>query len=496
MNPDKRRWKRDNHKDTTGAKNLQETLSASLVRSFSVSPCLRGFVLYLCSSVFICGSLVSSASAETWKAGAAKIEITPEKPLWMAGYGARTAPAEGTQQPLWAKALVLEDPTGQRAVLVTMDLVGIDRDLSTRVCDQLASKYGLSRAQIALDCSHTHCGPVVGRNLKPMYFLDDAMWTMIHEYTDSLEQKLVAVVGQAIDKLAPSTISWGQGYCGFAVNRRTNVQLKVPELRQQGLLVGPSDHDVPVLAVRDPAGKFTAVVFGYACHATVLAFNKFCGDYPGYAQAALEKDHPGAIALFWAGCGADQNPLPRQTVELAESYGRRLATAVDEVLDTAMTPITGALATQYAEIPLPLDTLPTREELNKDATDSNRYIASRAKMLLAQIDAGKPLSQTYPYPVQVWRLGSGPLWITLGGEVVVDYSLRLKRELGQSTTWVAGYANDVMAYIPSLRVLNEGGYEGATAMIYYGLPTKWAPPVEEMIVKEVRALATAVEKGK
>jgi hypothetical protein len=441
-------------------------------------------LLSLTIAIFAASSL---PAAEAWKSGAAKIEITPEKMIWMAGYGNRTKPAEGIEQPLWAKALVLEDPAGKRAVLVTLDLVGIDRDLSTRVCQQLASKYGLERSQIALNCSHTHCGPVVGNNLKPMYFLDDAMWQMVKDYTASLEQKMVAVVGEAIGKLAPGQVSWGQGYVGFAVNRRTNVQLKVPELREQGKLVGPSDHDVPVLAVRDMSGKFTAVAFGYACHATVMGYNLFSGDYPGFAQAALEESHPGAVALFWAGCGADQNPLPRQTVELAKSYGRRLATAVDEVLVTSMTPISGSLETRYGEIPLELDKLPSRDELQKDTTSNNKYLVSRAKMLLAQIDAGRPLSQTYPYPVQVWQLGPELRWVTLGGEVVVDFALRLKRELGQGTTWVAGYTNDVMAYIPSLRVLGEGGYEGETAMIYYGLPTKWSVRVEDQIVKQVHA---------
>ncbi len=441
----------------------------------------------LCFCTLWLASTASLPAAETWKAGVAKVEITPEKMIWMAGYGNRTKPAEGVEQPLWAKALVLEDAAGQRAVLVSLDLVGIDRELSKRVCEQLASKYGLERSQIALNVSHTHCGPVVGSNLKPMYFLDDAMWQMIKEYTATLEQKIVAVVGEAIGKLAPSSVSWGQGYSGFAVNRRNNVQLKVPELREQGKLVGPSDHDVPVLAVRDATGKFTAIAFGYACHATVMGYLKFSGDYPGFAQAALEESHPGAVALFWAGCGADQNPLPRLTVELAQSYGRRLATAVDEVLVTSMTPVSGSLATRYAEIPLAFDKLPSRDDLQKELTSTNRYIVSRAKMLLAQLDAGRPLSQTYPYPVQVWQLGPDLRWVTLGGEVTVEYALRLKRELGQSTTWVAGYTNDVMAYIPSLRVLGEGGYEGETAMIYYGLPTRWSVQVEDQIIKQVHA---------
>jgi hypothetical protein len=111
-------------------------------------------------------------------------------------------------------------------------------------------------------------------------------------------------------------------------------------------------------------------------------------------------------------------------------------------------------------------------------------------LLLATLDAGGRLPQTYPYPVQAWRLGAELTWVFLGGEVVVDYSLRLKRNLGSSRTWVSAYCNDVMAYIPSLRVLKEGGYEGGGAMVYYGLPASWAETVEEQIIAAVRHLVS------
>jgi hypothetical protein len=429
------------------------------------------------------------AQAAGWKAGVAKENITPEKPMWMSGYAARNHPAEGKLTDLWAKALVIEDPQGHRVALVTMDLVGIDRDVSLAVRDGIESKYGLKRADVALNVSHTHCGPVVGRNLMPIYSLDDVQLQLVRDYTRQLEQKLIAVVGAALAKSAPCELSWGNGHADFAVNRRNNKEADVPALREKQELKGPFDHDVPVLAVKDAEGKLMAVAVGYACHSTTLGFYQWCGDYPGFATAELEKNHPGALALFWAGCGADQNPLPRKTVELAESYGHRLAVAVDEVLARPMNRLSGNLTTSYAEVDLPLAALPSREELESRRASKNKYEVSRANMLLAQIDAGKPLSQTYPYPVQVWHLGPELRWAFLGGEVVVDFALRLKQELGPGTTWVAGYSNDVMAYIPSRRVLLEGGYEGATAMIYYGLPTSWAPEVEEVIVKQVHQLA-------
>ncbi len=428
--------------------------------------------------------------ADGWKAGVAVTGITPEEPMWMSGYGSRDRPAEGTLHDLWAKALVLEDPSGSRAVLVSLDLVGIDRETSSSICETLKRRHGLERSGIALATSHTHTGPVVGHNLGAMYFLDAEGWERVRRYTAELEKRVAAVVGEAISSLAPCRLEWGNGQATFAVNRRNNPERDVPALRGAGKLVGPVDHDVPVLSIRGPDGTLRAVVFGYACHATVLSFYQWSGDYPGFAQRHLENDRPGAVALFFAGCGGDQNPLPRRSVELADEYGRRLAAAVDRVLDAPMAAIDGDLVTRYAEIPLPFDRIPSEEELEKDANNgANRYVKRRAQLLLDRLRDEGAIAPTYPYPVQLWRLGSGPRLVLLGGEVVVDYSLRLKRELGPESTWVAAYVNDVMAYIPSLRVLREGGYEGEGAMLYYGQPSRWDESVEERVVRAVLHLS-------
>jgi hypothetical protein len=426
--------------------------------------------------------------------------------MWLSGYGGRTKPAEGTLTDLWAKALALEDPAGRRCVLVTLDLVGIDRNLSQDICSDLEKRYRLPRPAVLLAVSHTHTGPVVGRNLGAMYQLDAKQQKLVADYAEDLHRKVVKVVGEALKALAPARLAWGSGTAGFAVNRRNNKEKDVPVLRQAGKLIGPVDHQVPVLAVRDPSplplspggrgvgvrGKLRAVVFGYACHATVLNFYRWSGDYPGFAQIELEKAHPGAVALFWAGCGGDQNPLPRRKVELAEKYGKELATAVEAVLARPMKPLAGPLATSYTEVDLAFADLPSREQVVKDAASGNRYEAARAKLLLKELEAKGSLRGTYPYPVQAWQLGNGPTLLALGGEVVVDYSLRLKKELGEEKTWVIAYANDVMAYIPSLRVLKEGGYEGGGAMVYYGLPAVWSPRVEEQIVKAAHEQARRV----
>jgi hypothetical protein len=446
----------------------------------------------LCLSALLCAA---PAQAE-WQAGLARRKITPSRSMWMSGYAGRNRPADGTLIDLWAKAVVLQDDAGARAVLVGLDLVGIDRDLYLGIVKELKEKYQLEQSQLALFCSHTHTGPVVGRNLLTMYSLDPAQLQLVVDYTHELHKHIVEVVGEALQGLAPAKVAWGSGHNTLAVNRRNNAEANVPQLRAQGVLKGPVDYDVPVLSIRRPDGTLAGVIFGYACHATVLPIFRWSGDWPGYAQLAVEEAHPGAMAVFFAGCGADQNPLPRRMAEpptpaaqeeygiaRAEEYGRSIARSVSQVVAGNMPVIEGKLSTVLREVPLALDKLPTREEIEKEAQSSNQYAVLRAKMLLKKLDAGEQLSQTYPYPIQVWKLGDQIQWVTLGGEVVVDFAVRLKRELNGPRTFVAGYTNDVMAYIPSLRVLKEGGYEGAGAMLFYGLPTVWGPEVEETIVR-------------
>lgn len=433
---------------------------------------------------------IRAQDGKSWRAGVAKAVITPKQYMWMSGYGGRTKPAEGKVHDLWAKALVLEDADRRRSVIVTLDLVGIDKQLADDVCADVEKQHGFARDQIMLACSHTHCGPVVGKNLIAMYNFDEKQHELVKSYTKDLHGQLVELVGAALKDLRPAQLTWNNGLTTFATNRRTNKEKEVPKMRELGLLNGPVDHDVPVLCVREPDGKVRSLVFGYACHATVMDFYQWSGDYPGYAQLELEKRFPGATALFFAGCGADQNPLPRRKNELSEAYGKQLAEAVDQVVRAPMTPIKPHLATTFTRIDLPFGELPSREKIVQDTMGKNTYIASRAKMLLKDIEKNGSLKQTYPYPIQAWQLGSDLTWIALGGEVTVEYSLRLKKELGK--VWVAGYANDVMAYIPSLKVLKEGGYEGDTSMIYYGLPCAWGPRVEELIIGETHGRVARV----
>lgn len=451
----------------------------------------------LASIWFSFGFLANAAESAPefqWKAGTARAVITPKKQLWMAGYGSRTAPAEGKLHDLWIRVLALEDKAGHRGVVLSSDLLGFPKSIYDDVCGQLKTRHGLDRSQIMLHASHTHCGPALKGALHDVYPVDDEQLKDINEYSEWLTTEVVATIGKAIGDLQPATVWRTVGTADFAVNRRTNREPDAAALREQNLLLGPVDHTVPILTVKRSNGTLKAVVFMYACHNTTLSFQQWCGDYAGFAQYSLEEKHPGAVAMFCMGCGADQNPLPRRTVELCRQYGQKLADAVEKELNQPLVAVRSRLEMRHAFVTLAMDPLPPAPQLEKMASESASYSQRWASRMLRELKKGVPLSYEYPYPVQAFRLGGDQLWVTLGGEVVVDYVLRLKAELGDQT-WVSAYTNDVMAYIPSKRVLLEGGYEGQSSMMVYGLPTeRWSTDVEERVVNGVLNVVESLDK--
>lgn len=419
-----------------------------------------------------------------WKAGVASVVITPEEPMWMAGFAARTRPSEGKLHELWAKALVIEDIAGKKALLITTDLSGIPKSISDNIRDRLEKSFLLSRSQIIFNTSHTHSGPVLQDALHALYPLNEQQKEQIRVYTIKFEEQIEGLVKKALDSLKPVNISTQNGITRFAVNRRNNIEAKIDA---QTDLKGPSDYAVPVIRVTDKQGNLLAIAFGYACHNTVLHGYEWSGDYAGYAQIQVEKVHPEATALFFQGCGANQNALPRKSVPLAKQYGQELALAVEAVLEGEMQNLEPHLKTAYSEVSIEFENPPGKEELNQMITKENGYIRNWALEMIRKYEKGEPILRNYPYPVQFWQLGNQSI-VALGGEPVVDYAIRLKKIFGPGL-FVMGYSNDVMAYIPTVEILREGGYEGHTSQMAFGLPAKWKESIEPMIIGEVLKLS-------
>jgi hypothetical protein len=427
----------------------------------------------------------------TWLAAVATADITPVNPLWLAGYGGRDHGAEGTLHPIWIKVLALQDAAGNRGLVISSDLCGFSAQACADVCEGLRRSLGLERASIMLTSSHNHCAPVQRGSLVDYYPLDEKGWAEVDAHSRWLEAEIVAAAARAFARLEPASLWVGLGETGFAVNRRNNRETEVPALIAAGrALKGPVDHSVPVLAVRRTDQSLMAVLFGYACHTTTLSFYQWCGDYAGFAQIALESALPGSTALFHTGCGGDQNPLPRRSVELCERYGTMLAQAVQNVLGQPMQAVSPELRCAYATAWLDFERVVGEAEL-RSVEPSSALKHRWATRLLARLQRGEEFEKGVAYPVSAWRLGSSQLWIGLGAEAVVDYSLRFKREYG-SDTWVTGYAHEMVSYIPSRRVWEEGGYEGGY-LYEYGHPAeRWAGNVEERVGLAVEAVVGSV----
>ena len=422
------------------------------------------------------------AGAAEWKAGAAKVPMTPRGPLFMAGFGNRTRPGNGAAQELYAKALALEDPGGIRAVIVTTDMLGFPAALSKAVAERAAERYGIPRDRLLFNSSHTHCGPAIaGMHAAPTWAMTPQDRDAVAVYTAELKDKLVAVIGEAIANLAPARLRFGKTTASFGVHRR------MPGGIQWGPnYAGPADHDVPVLRIEAPDGTLRAVAFGYACHNSSIGIYKFHGDYAGSAQKWLEDRHPGAVALFVMGCGGDVKPYPNESVELTESYGAVLGATVDARMRKELKPVGGGLTTAFQTVSLQFAAPPTREQLNERLRTGTPILKRHAETMLKILDRDGRLPASYPYPVQAWQFGNDLTLVAMGGEVVSEYALRLKKELGGDDLWLAGYSNDVFAYIPSLRILQEGGYEaGVSSMEFYLQPGPWAPSIEETVISAV-----------
>lgn len=412
--------------------------------------------------------------ADTRQVGAASMDITPDYPVRLSGYGSRRAPNTGISQRIYAKALAIGSDAEGPAVIVTVDNCGVPAAMRDEVLKRLATKTKVTSERFALCSSHTHCAPMLIGILPNLFGMDIPAEHLpaIERYTRELTDHIEKAVLTALAERKPATLAWSVGQVGFAANRRS-FPLK------------PVDHDLPVLRATDADGKVRAIFTSYACHCTTLALDEIHGDWAGCAQEALQREFPGAIALTALGCGADQNPNPRRTMELVKKYGEDLGAEAKRLMQGEMKPVNGPLACNTKQIDLAFDKLPTREQWQVLTASKTPAIAYHAKKNLARLDRGEALPTHLPYLVQTWSFGDDLAMVFLPGEITVDYSLRIKREFDRTRIWVNGYSNDVPCYVPSRRVLEEGGYEGGGAMMYYDRPTKFAPDVEERIMQAV-----------
>jgi len=438
----------------------------------------RALTLFLIAAAltFCCVTYAQSEpNLIIYQVGLSKVDITPSFPIRLSGFSSRKTESEGVRQKIFARALAIRGQ-GEPIVLIAVESIGISPELRDEVTKRLQTTRKIAPDRVAFCSTHSHTAPTL-RGVLPTMFgepLTPAQQQHVDQYTDELIQKVERAAVDALDNLVPSTISFGIGQAGFAQNRRTPG--------------GPVDHQLPVLVITGPDGKVRGIYLGYACHCVLLRDNLVSGDWAGAASDQLEQKFPGSVALVSIGCGADSNPAtdPQQDqAQVAAQHGREIVDEVGRLLaDKKLTPVHGEIECQLEMLPLPLQPIAPRDkwvERSQIPGPEGYY----ARVQLERIDGGETLPTEVPYPIQTWKFGKSLAMVFLGGEVVVDYAIRLKKELGADRLWVTAYANSAPAYIPSERILKEGGYEGGQAMQYYALPALFAPGLEDRIIAAI-----------
>ncbi|QDT89290.1 neutral/alkaline non-lysosomal ceramidase N-terminal domain-containing protein [Gimesia algae] len=438
-----------------------------------------------------------SAAEPPCSFGFARTEITPETPLRLSGYGNRAVVYEGVDEPLFVRAIAIKTPEQKICSLVSLDSIGFAGSFTDRIAKQVNQKYGLSRDQLVICSTHSHTAPQPVEGLSNIFStpLTEAQRDAAQKYWNSVEERIVQTIGRAIADLQPGVMSLATGKVGFAQNRRV---LKNGKWTGFGVNPeGPVDHSLPVLTVTDSAGKLRGLLFNYACHCTTFGsdFNRLNGDWAGYAAKSIEEQQGDIVAICTIGCGADQNPVrgnKEVARDLAIGHGRAIAVEVARLLKQPMQPITAPMKTAYGVARLPFDA-PSEMEFKQALKSTRPQVHRHAEQMLALYQQPGGLPQSYPAPVQVWKFGRQLTMIFLGGEVVVDYALRLKKELNSEAVWVTAYANDVFGYVASERMRAEGGYEVDFSMIYYNQPGRWDKGTEEILIRRIHELEKQAE---
>ncbi|HET7771066.1 MAG TPA: hypothetical protein VFN74_19995 [Chloroflexota bacterium] len=424
-----------------------------------------------------------SAGAGELRAGYASVEITPPVGTDLTGFIAREGPCEGALDPLEARALVVEDDAGNRAALVTCDLIGLGRHMVARVRSRAALGAGVPEAAQLFNCSHTHAGPETG--------VLTTIGLPNPDYLMSLEERLADVVIRAARDLAPVRVRLASGDVpdGLVINR---------VYRKHGR---PEAYDrrLTVVRLETPGGAPFATVVSFACHAVALGAGEqlASADYVGALRGTLEAQGTGPV-LYVNGCGGDVNPasMDSRGRSASEALGRGLAAAAQPLWASAAPvnePSGVAAAQEWVALPYgPLRSIEEaaallksgREKLAAHEPGSQRHrIAHITEVEYAlrvlRLRYGNEVLPEAHAEVQALRLGPIAV-VALPGEIFssIGGAIRLASPISGGRTIVAGWSNDNVGYVPdreAYAVEPPDAYEVDLASRYYGHPAAWSP---------------------
>lgn len=438
-----------------------------------------------------------------------QVPITPEYPVFLAGYGGRSAKREGVVDDIYAKAALLQATEGETLLLLTIDALGGDRSFMAGIRAALKDAFGLKPEQVLVNFSHTHYSVYMtgeqptGR--RGGYSLGQDRWPEQDSDVDFTEdirffrvvrEKIVQLVRSCYDRLEEGSLRIGQGVTQVGINRR----LRTPEgTSMRPNPDGPVDRDLFVLQLTDRSGALRGILFSCASHPTSLAANRISAEFVGAACTELRARYPGSLALFLQGCAGDIKPTATMDadgakfktlpVEAMREAGAKLADEVAAVLDAKRPMAEAGPRWQVARADVRLFTEPWgAAELEALIADEGltEYRRRAARRTLKALQEGR-VKAFVPQEIQVWRFGPAATVVALEGEVPAEYALQVKALFGSTPVIALGYSNGVSTYIPTRQILKDGGYE-AEAFILHGIRGPLVPENEALIVGTVALL--------
>jgi neutral ceramidase len=427
------------------------------------------------------------------QAGFAKIDITPPLGTRMFGWGTRdeTGGCTGVHDSLFVRALWLTDQD-EDVLIMGFDLLFFSRDIADRLRGAIGRAFDLAPRQVLLNTSHTHNGPTTG-----------TWWTALFEspdtiYLDQLERAVLAAADEAMDQAREvCVVRHGSAKAAMALSRRN--------IGPDGKASWEANTEntiydtIPICLLEDVHREPVAVLFSVSCHPSTVPGRDISADYPGAAMAMLDERLGVECSLFLQGVGGDTKVRSCReacafgtTWDDQNSAGRMVADAVMAAIESDLEPTLPALVAEETTVALPLEDTPDRSGYTAimsapDTGDMKRLWASR---MIERLDRGEIPPSSVPLSMHGVKIGQGVRMIGIEGEVVADHGGLIARMFDRGTTFPMGYCDGCQLYIPSDRMLPEGGYE-VDSFAEYHVPAALAGGIDEALVAGCRELHAA-----
>lgn len=439
------------------------------------------------------GGLPSSAKENSVGAlaGWAEVEITPPLGIALGGRGGAETEAKKVLDPLYAQMLYLKDQKGMGFVLVSLDLVGLQHDLSERIRLALAGELGVEINLIVLNCSHTHSGPLMYRQL--FAGIEPAPAVEV-DYFNALTEKLVLTARRVARTLTPVQVEVFRGTSRIGINRRGKNKNGQP-----GILPNPSgpiDEKIWVLKLSRLDGALVALVFSHGCHPVIVYGYDYAGisaDFPGMARTALRQKLGQSVhAQFVQGLAGNIRPrvvadIPNNRFraskpEDVEHAGKELAEDVLAALRTKGEALNLDLAATMDRPFLPRAKPPDRSVYEKMSTTGNKFQQAVARYWLSRYDTGEGFARGDAWPVGLVRLADNQWICYLAGEPCVEWGSKISQWLAPRKLVLWGYSQESISYLPTEELLPEAGYEVINSNYNRATtPAPFAPGIHEAV---------------